>query len=103
MSQVETSVGSESSLVTMAPIQPPSPCYNSEPFLELPVKRQADTLRITLSNSRNSHYHSLSEIEIYVEESHIYSRYQLVFTKTQIKDFQVDSLCKINNLINEKM
>ena len=100
ISQVESSLGGVTSPITMAAVQPPSPCYNSEPFLELPVKRQADTLRVTLSKSRNGHYHSLSEIEIYVDESHIFSRYLYtpLFSRTVI--FAVLAKCGNSRGVN---
>ncbi|XP_071506021.1 uncharacterized protein [Diadema antillarum] len=73
--RVTSALSGVSHPVTETWVSPPSPCEGSEPFIELPVKRRADTLIISLQRSSSSTA-ALSEVEIYVGESHVHSRYE---------------------------
>nr|XP_054759184.1 uncharacterized protein LOC129265193 [Lytechinus pictus] len=78
--RVESSLGGTILPITTDYVLPPNPCLDSGPYLELSVKRRADTIKFHLTSTQPSSGTSsdaaLSEIEIFIDESHVHSRYE---------------------------
>ncbi|PIK61100.1 hypothetical protein BSL78_01925 [Apostichopus japonicus] len=75
--------------ITTSYVLPPSPCTNSDPYVEIPVRQQADGLIFYLVATSSSSDASLSEIELYVEPIDVYDRYnhrELDSAKTWIEE-----------------